>query len=121
MLFKTYTGEDHEELLRLGRVLDETTTHLDGKTTGLFLAERFLRIRNRTGEVVPLVPNRAQAQEAAEGIFRIVHRFLESMPEQLRNGVLKTSKASSRQIVFPALDSEYRVETAGDANAGRGL
>ena len=31
------------------------------------------------------------------------------------------SKANSRQIVFPALDSEYRVESAGDANAGRGL
>ena len=26
-----------------------------------------------------------------------------------------------RSLVFPKLDSEYRVETAGDANAGRGL
>jgi hypothetical protein len=26
-----------------------------------------------------------------------------------------------RQIVFPTLDSEYRVESAGDTNAGRGL
>ena len=26
-----------------------------------------------------------------------------------------------RQIVFPKLDSEYRVETAADPNAGRGL
>jgi hypothetical protein len=159
--------DDREELVQLGRVLDDATTKLEGKTTGVFLAERFLRIRNRAGEAVPLVPNRAQqeferrrgranivlksrqmgistwvagrfflktitrpgtltfqvahTQEAAEGIFRIVHRFLESLPEQFRDGVLRTSKASARQIVFPALDSEYRVESAGDANAGRGL
>jgi hypothetical protein len=159
--------DDREELIHLGKVLDDATAKLDGKTTGVFLAERFLRIRNRAGQFVPLIPNQAQeeferrrrlenivlksrqmgistwvagrfflktitqpgtvtlqvahTQEAAEGIFRIVHRFLESLPEQFRNGVLRTSRASSRQIVFPALDSEYRVESAGDANAGRGL
>ena len=32
-----------------------------------------------------------------------------------------TSRANVRQIVFPMLDSEYRVETAADPNAGRGL
>jgi len=159
--------EDREELIQLGKVLDESTTQLGGRTTGAFLAERFLRIRDRAGAITPLIPNRAQreferrrgqanivlksrqmgistwvagrfflktitqpgtltlqvahTQEAAEAIFRIVHRFLESMPEQLRNGVLRTSRASARQIVFPELDSEYRVETAGDENAGRGL
>jgi hypothetical protein len=35
--------------------------------------------------------------------------------------VLRTSRANARSLVFPALDSEYRVETAGDPNAGRGL
>ncbi|HEV2322309.1 MAG TPA: terminase, partial [Terracidiphilus sp.] len=31
------------------------------------------------------------------------------------------SRANRRQIVFPKMDSEYRVVTAGDRNAGRGL
>lgn len=159
---------DRNELVDLGKVLDETfPKNLAGKDTGRFLAERLLRIRDREGEVVPFSPNRAQrefelrrgrtniilksrqmgistwvagrfflktitrpgtltlqvahTQEAAEGIFRIVHRFLDGLPESLRGGALRTSRASARQIVFPTLDSEYRVETAGDANAGRGL
>jgi len=64
----------------------------------------------------------AYNQEAAEAIFRIVHRFLDQMPpEWLEGRVLKTAKRSSRRIFFPALDSEYLIETAGDRNAGRGL
>ena len=63
----------------------------------------------------------AQTQEAAEEIFRIVHRFLDRMPEELREGVLRTSRANVRQIVFPELDAQYRVVSAGDKNAGRGL
>jgi hypothetical protein len=62
----------------------------------------------------------AHTQAAAEGIFRCVHRFLRRVPAALRHGALRTGRASARQIVFPALDSEYRVETAGDRNAGRG-
>ncbi len=62
----------------------------------------------------------AHTQEAAESIFRCVHRFLRELPMELKKGALRTARASSRQIVFPALDSEYRVETAGDRNAGRG-
>ena len=63
----------------------------------------------------------AHTQEAAEEIFRMVHRFVENLPQDLRGGALKRSKSNRRQLVFPELDSEYRVETAGDANAGRGL
>ncbi len=63
----------------------------------------------------------AHDQRSAEEIFRIVHRMLANLPEAVRNGALKTSRANVRQIVFPALDSEYRVETAADPNAGRGL
>jgi len=63
----------------------------------------------------------AHTQEAAEEIFRIVHRFLDWMPEELREGPLRTSRANVRQIVFPELDSQYRVVSAGDRNAGRGL
>ena len=56
----------------------------------------------------------AHDQRSAEEIFRIVHRFLENLPESLRQGALVTSRANVRQIVFPGLDSEYRVETAAD-------
>jgi len=63
----------------------------------------------------------AHTQEAAEEIFRIVHRFADSLPEQLRNGPLKTSRANVRQIAFPELDSTYMVVSAGERNAGRGL
>ncbi len=63
----------------------------------------------------------AHDQSSAEEIFRIVHRFLANLPESLRNGALATSRANVRQVVFPHLDSEYRVETAADPNAGRGI
>ena len=63
----------------------------------------------------------AHDQRAAEQIFRIVHRFLANLPEGLRAGALVTSRANVRQLVFPRLDSEYRVETAADPSAGRGL
>ncbi len=63
----------------------------------------------------------AHNQDSAEEIFRIVHRFLENLPERLQAGALCTSRANVRQVVFPRLDSEYRVETAADPNAGRGM
>lgn len=63
----------------------------------------------------------AHTQEAAEEIFRIVHRFVRSMPEALRRGPLKTSRANVRAIAFPAIDTQYLVVSAGDRNAGRGL
>ena len=63
----------------------------------------------------------AHTQEAAEEIFRIVHRFLDWMPDGLREGALKTGRANVRQIVFPEMDAEYRVVSAADRNAGRGL
>jgi hypothetical protein len=63
----------------------------------------------------------AHTQEAAEEIFRIVHRFLDWLPEELREGVLRTSRANARQIVFPEIDAQYRVVSAGERNAGRGL
>jgi hypothetical protein len=78
----------------------------------------FLRTILHPGTVTVQV---AHTQESAEQIFRIVHRFLDHLPEPLRQGVLKGARRNARRIVFPALDSEYLVETAGDRNAGRGL
>jgi hypothetical protein len=63
----------------------------------------------------------AHSQESAEEIFRIVHRFLDWLPEELRDGPLRTSRSNVRQIVFPEMDAQYRVVSAGDRNAGRGL
>ena len=63
----------------------------------------------------------AHTQEAAEEIFRIVYRFLDWLPAELREGPLRTSRANVRQVVFPEMDSQYRVVSAGDRNAGRGL
>ena len=63
----------------------------------------------------------AHAQESAEEIFRIVHRFLDYLPQRLREGPLRTSRDNVRQIVFPEIDAQYRVVSAGDRNAGRGL
>jgi len=63
----------------------------------------------------------AHNQQSAEEIFRIVHRFIDWLPEELREGPLKTSRSNVRQVVFPEMDSQYRVVSAADRNAGRGL
>jgi hypothetical protein len=63
----------------------------------------------------------AQTREAAEGIFRMVQRFWECLPEEAREGPLWRSRANVGQMCFPELDSEFRVVSAADENAGRGL
>jgi hypothetical protein len=78
----------------------------------------FLRTLLRPGTLTLQV---AHNQRSAEEIFRIVHRFYRQMPEPLRKGVWRCSRDNRRQLVFPNLDSEYRVESAADVNAGRGL
>jgi hypothetical protein len=154
--------KDREQLRMLGEMLDRSAGEID-----VPLAQSLLRIRDRAGRSVPLVPNTAQreyerrrglrnivlkarqmgistwvtgrlflktitqqgtltvqvahTQEAAESLFRMVHRFVEHLPIGLRRGLLKTSRSNVRQIAFPTIDSEYRVESAADPNAGRGL
>ncbi len=51
----------------------------------------------------------------------MVQRFWECLPEKLREGPLRRSRANSGQMRFPELDSEFRVVSAGDEGAGRGL
>ena len=63
----------------------------------------------------------AHSQESAEEIFKIVRRFWENLPKGMQRGALMTSRANVRQFVFPRIDSEYRVATAADPNAGRGM
>ena len=156
-----------EELVRVGKILDQRPISLRARTVGMTLAENLLLVRTREGWTAPLKANAAQqaferrrgarnivlkarqmgfttwvaarfflktitkpgtltlevahTQETAEEIFRIVYRFLDGLPEELREGPLRTSRANVRQIVFPELDSQYRVVSAGERNAGRGL
>jgi hypothetical protein len=81
-------------------------------------ARFFLKTIMRPGTLTLQV---AHTQESAEEIFRIVHRFLDYLPDTVPTGPLRTSRANARQIVFPELDSQYRVVSAGERNAGRGL
>lgn len=162
-----YGSCDHERLLWLGEHLDLRSRELDNETLAMWLARVLLRVRNKSGQIVPLVANAAQREyenkrgernivlkarqmgistwlagrfflktitqpgtltvqvahnrEAAEQIFRIVHRFYEHLPAGLKAGPLRVSRSNSGQIFFPELDSEYRVESAADMNAGRGM
>src|SRR5579863_8084566 len=81
-------------------------------------ARFFIQTITQPGTVTVQV---AHDQESAEEIFKIVHRFWENLPKGMQGGALLTSRANIRQFVFPRLDSEYRVATAADANAGRGM
>src|SRR5580700_7554018 len=80
-------------------------------------ARYFLQTITRPGTLTVQV---AHSPESAEAIFNIVQRFWENLPKAMLKGALVKSRSNVRQIVFPWLDSEYRVETADD-NAGRGM
>ncbi|MGC2110999.1 MAG: hypothetical protein WA655_15875 [Candidatus Korobacteraceae bacterium] len=56
----------------------------------------------------------AHDQRSAEEIFRIVHRLLENLPEELRKGALTTSRANVRQIVFPVLEAIFGPQSGAD-------
>jgi len=156
-----------DELLKMGKQLDERPTDGSPVSPSMQHACECLRIRDRSGSVTALIANPVQAEfertrgrqnivvkarqmgittwiagrfflktitapgvltvqvahtrEAAHSIFRVVQRFWENLPEDWRKGPLKRSRANVGQMVFPALDSEFRVLTASDANCGRGL
>jgi hypothetical protein len=63
----------------------------------------------------------AHTREASESLFAIVQRLWQNLPDNLRNSSLKRSRATSNRMVFRTLDSEFRVISAGEENAGRGL
>jgi hypothetical protein len=86
--------------------------------TSYIAARFFIATITRPGTLTVLV---AHDQESAQEIFQIVRRFVDNLPVRLREGCLQTSRANVRQLVFPALDSQFRVESAADENCGRGL
>jgi hypothetical protein len=88
-----------------------------GMTTWIS-ARFFLRTITTPGALTVQV---VHTREAAESIFRIVQRFWDCLPEHYRTGPLKRSRSNIRQMIFPAMDSEFRVVSAADGNAGRGL
>jgi hypothetical protein len=86
--------------------------------TTYIAARFFIETITRPGTLTVQV---AHNDESAQAIFNIVHRFWEKLPNsRVQRGALVKSRSNVRQIVFPRLDSEYRVETADD-NAGRGM
>jgi len=110
---------------RAQREFSRTCTHrnivLKARQLGMttYVAARFfIQTITRPGTMTVQV---AHDQESAEEIFKIVHRFWENLPETMKRGALLRSRANVRQMVFPRIDSEYRVATAADVNAGRGL
>jgi hypothetical protein len=80
-------------------------------------ARFFLQTITAPGVLTVLV---AQTREAAQSTFRMVQRFYDGLPEELRRS-LRRSRANVGQMVFAELDSEFRVVSAADRNAGRGL
>jgi hypothetical protein len=115
-------------LLRPNRAQREFSQHcgnrnivLKARQLGIttYVAARFfVQTITRPGTMTVQV---AHDQESAEEIFKIVHRFWENLPDPMKRGALLRSRANVRQMVFPRLDSEYRVARAADVNAGRGL
>ncbi len=63
----------------------------------------------------------AHTREAAEAIFGMVQRMWENLPAEWREGSLARTRSTAGRMVFGALDSEFRVLSAGEENAGRGL
>lgn len=78
----------------------------------------FLRTISRPGTLTLQV---AHTREAAEAIFCIVQRMWDELPEDLQKGPLVRSRVNVGQMIFPELGSEYRVASACDVGAGRGL
>jgi Terminase RNaseH-like domain len=84
--------------------------------TSYIAARLFVQTIVQRGTLTMLV---AHDRMAAEEIFRIVHRFWDNLGDKLREGPLKTSHSSARELVFPRLDSGFCVASA-DENTGRG-
>lgn len=63
----------------------------------------------------------AHTQEAGEGIFQIAQRMWEHLPAELREGSARTRRSNRGLMLFDRIDSEIRVVSAADKDAGRGL
>ena len=78
----------------------------------------FLRTILHPGTTTLLV---AHTREASESMFGTVRRMWVELPDDLRDGLLRLGCCNAGQMVFAETGSEFRVASAGDPNAGRGL
>jgi hypothetical protein len=150
-----------------GEELRELGEALHGPRAAMQLAAEWLRVRAKSGRLVPLVANGAQrrfeerrgrenivlkarqmgmstwvagrfllrtilvpgtttlmvahTRESAEALFGTVVRMWENLPAEVQQLAGGRGRASASQMTFPGMDSEFRVASAGEANAGRGL
>ena len=81
-------------------------------------ARFFMRTITRPGTLTLQV---AHTREAAESIFAAVRRMWEGLPEDMREGPLRVRRWNAGQMVFAQIDSEFRICSAAEVNAGRGL
>ena len=88
-----------------------------GMTT--WIAARFLLQTMTRPETTTLLV--AHTREASETIFATVRRMWAELPSDLRQGPLRLARENNGQMVFAELGSEFRVASAADPNAGRGL
>jgi len=63
----------------------------------------------------------AHTQKSAEAIFQMVQRFWNHLAEREQGGMFRQDIANVGLMRFPILDSEFRVLSAADVNAGRGI
>ena len=63
----------------------------------------------------------AHTRESAESLFSTVARMWENLPPWLQDEVGPRGRANLGQMTFPRIDSEFRVASASEPNAGRGL
>jgi hypothetical protein len=63
----------------------------------------------------------AHTRESAEALFAVVARMWENLPADLRDATGPPGRARLGQFTFPGIDSEFRIASAAEPNAGRGL
>jgi hypothetical protein len=54
--------------------------------------------------------------EATSNLYRMAHRYLDNLPHDLKPVV---GVSNTKELIFPELDSGYRVSTAGSKETGR--
>lgn len=89
---------------------------LKGRQIGVstYIAGRFYwKVSHRTGRRVFILTHR---DDATNNLFDFAKRFHNSCPEQVRP---QTGSANAKELNFAALDSGYKVATAGGYEIGR--
>lgn len=84
-----------------------------------WIAGRFLlRTLRYPGTTTLMV---AHTRESAAVLFTMVSRMWRNLPDWLREEVGLGGRSNTGQLTFPGIDSEFRIASAGEANAGRAL